>query len=338
MEVNRCGDRINVAFVGHSDKIRSVYSPAARERIARLANVVAGVIPGDDINERLKDLESVDIIFSTWGMPNLSVPQLERLPRLKAVFYGAGSVQYFARPLLERAIIVVSAWCANALPVAEFTLSQILLSGKGYFRNLREFNGLSSQYHAAFAGPGNYGETLALLGAGAVGRALIEMLRSFHWKVILFDPFVSEEQAAGLGVEKVTLSEAFERGLVVSNHLADKPETEGILNGELFDRLRPGATFINTGRGRTVVESELAEVFSRRVDLTALLDVTHPEPVAPESSIMRMSNVLLTTHIAGSMGNELGRLADTCISEFERYLRGEPLQYSVTIDALAMLT
>ena len=94
----------------------------------------------------------------------------------------------------------------------------------------------------------------------------------------------------------------------------------------LPESMRPGAVFINTGRGRTVAEIEMIVVMRRRDDLTALLDVTFPEPTEAGSPLRSLSNVLVTSHIAGVIHDEVYRLADLCISEFDRYVRGEPLQ------------
>lgn len=328
---------LKVAFVAPATTLAQVYGEGRRERITAIADVLPRVVPPDQVMKYLPDLVNVEVIFSTWGMPRLTDEQLDRLPRLRAVFYAAGSVQGFAPPLLERGITVVSAWRANAVPVAEFALAQILLSCKGYWRNGRDYDGSPGSSHAAFRGPGNYGETVALLGAGAIGRVLIGLLRPFHLRVIVFDPFLDAAAARDLDVEKVSLEEAFARGWVVSNHLADKPETSGLLNGPLFDQLRVGATFINTGRGRTVDEAALIETLSRRPDLTALLDVTHPEPAPPGSPLFTLPNVRVSSHIAGSIGNEVLRLADFCIEEFERYVQGGPLLHAVTLDTLPAL-
>jgi phosphoglycerate dehydrogenase-like enzyme len=254
------------------------------------------------------------------------------MPRLRAVFYAAGTVQPFARPLLERGVTVVSAWHANAAPVAEFTLAQILLATKGYWRNAgrsRERRGWGHE-----SGPGNFGETIALLGMGAVGRAVVQLLKPFQLKVIVFDPFLSDADAARLGVERVGLEEAFARGIVVSNHLADKPETKKLLGEPLFRAMRPGATFINTGRGATVDEAALIRVFGDEPSLTALLDVTDPEPPVEGSPLFDLRNVHLTSHIAGAVGDEVVRMADLCIEEFEAWIAGKPLRYAVTLPML----
>jgi phosphoglycerate dehydrogenase-like enzyme len=201
----------------------------------------------------------------------------------------------------------------------------ILLANKGYFRNEREFSNPEIRYKA-FHGRGNFGNTVSLLGAGVIGRTVLNLLKPFNLKVCVFDPFLSAEDALALGVSKVELLEAFERGNVVSNHLANLPATVGLLRGEHLAALPQNATFINTGRGATVRENEMIEVLQQRSDLSALLDVTYPEPPREDSPLWTMPNVFLTSHIAGSIGDEVVRMADYIIEEFDAWEKGEPLR------------
>jgi phosphoglycerate dehydrogenase-like enzyme len=157
-----------------------------------------------------------------------------------------------------------------------------------------------------------------------------ELLRTFELQVLAYDPYVDRDTATELGVELVELSELFARSFVVSNHLPNIPATEGLLDGTLFVTMRPDATFINTGRGAQVVEGELIDILRRRPDVTALLDVTLPEPPEPESAFYTLPNVQLSSHIAGSMNDELVRMADHMIEECARWQRGEALRYQVT--------
>ena len=106
---------------------------------------------------------------------------------------------------------------------------------------------------------------------------------------------------------------------------------------ELFSAMRQDATFINTGRGATVVEDDMISVFRERQDLTALLDVTAPEPPKPDSPFYEMSNIHLTTHIAGSLGDEVVRMADYSIEEFQAWEQGRPLRYAVTREMLSTM-
>lgn len=315
------------------ETINEVYGHERLEYLRRITDLYPAQVTRGNIETCLPDLDDLEVIFATWGMFPLSPAQLDRLPNLRAVFYAGGSVRYFVRPFLERGVFVTSAWQSNAVPVAEFSLAQILLAVKGYWRNTREY-AAAPNYEVVFRGPGCYGEEIALLGAGAIGRALIELLRPFRFNVLIFDPFLSVPEAEALGVEKVSLEEAFVRGFVVSNHLADNDRTEGMIDGALLARLRPGATFINTGRGRTVVETELVDVLRRRPDMTALLDVTNPEPMPLDAPLRGLPNAVVSGHIAGSIGDEIGRMADCIVAEFTRYAQGESLHCAVTLEML----
>jgi phosphoglycerate dehydrogenase-like enzyme len=332
-------DARSAAFFGHEKTIAQVYGQGRREQVGRLTRLYPQVVSPQDLGAELSRLDEagvlreLEVIFSTWGMPVFSIRDLDRMPALRAVFYAAGGVQHFARPMLERDITVVSAWQANAVPVAEWTLAQILLANKGYHRNMQQCLSPTA-WREGFRGAGNFGETIALLGAGAIGRRVIELLRPFTLKIVVFDPFLSNDNATALGVEKVSLDEAFKRAIVVSNHLANNPQTQKMLREEHFARMRPGATFINTGRGQTVDQPALVRVLDARPDLTALLDVTDPEPPEADSPLYTLPNAHLTSHIAGSIGMEVVRMADYVIEEFQAWDAGKPLRYAVSLAQL----
>ncbi len=276
----------------------------------------------------------VEYIFSTWSMPELTEAEIACcLPRLKAVFYAAGSVQKFARPFLNRGIKVFSAWAANAVPVAEYTVAQIILSNKGFFKTMRYTN--HSAAKELFKGyPGNYGEKIGIIGAGMIGKLVINLLKNYQLEILVFDPFLPQEAADELGVQKVSLETLFAECAVVSNHLANNEQTKGMLNGALFASMRPNATFLNTGRGAQVVEADLIKALKERPDLTAILDVTEPEPPLEGSPFYTLDNCILTPHIAGSSGAEVRRMAAYMQEEYERFLQDQPCRYEVTLKML----
>lgn len=324
------------AMAGNPQRLAEVYGKGRRGRLSELTDLSAEVITteglGEEESEELADLQ---VIFSTWGMPRLTADHLDRLTSLEAVFYAAGSVKGWAPSLLARGIVVVSGWAANAVPVAEFSLAQILLSCKGYFRNTRECGSPATRIEGRpFRGRGVFGETVGIIGVGMVGRVLCQLLRPFELEVIVCDPYLSEEEAATLGVERVSMEAVFERSYAVSNHLPNLPSLRGVLNAALFSQMRENATFINTGRGAQVAEADLIETLTRRPDLTALLDVTYPEPPEADSELYRLPNAQLSSHIAGSMNDEVVRMADFMIEEFIAWEAGKPLRYQVTRELL----
>lgn len=322
-------------FCNHKSDLDRVFVKDRMETIASMTDLYPYVITSSNFDEHVSSLQDVEVVFSTWGMPVLQEQQIDRLKSLKAVFYAAGSVKAFAKPYLLRGITVVSSWAANAVPVAEFTVAQILLSCKGYFRNITERKTKKGMSNGQlFKGPGNFGETVSLIGCGMIGKKVLELLKNFQLNVIVYDPYVSAEAISSLGGEKVTLEDAFKRGYVVSNHAPNIPSTEGMIHKGLFSLMRDHATFINTGRGATVVEKDMIEILKERPSLTALLDVTYPEPPVADSELYTLPNVFLSGHIAGSLGDETVRMADYSIEEFKRFEKGEPLQYSISYEEL----
>jgi phosphoglycerate dehydrogenase-like enzyme len=317
-----------------------VYGGGRREKVASLTDLYPHVVHARNFAEHAPRLGDVEVIFATWGMPSFTDAHFAAMPRLRAVFYAAGNVKAFATPLVERDVVLVSAWAVNAIPTAELVLSQILLTCRGYFRSVRQYAATKDVSAAkAFRRAGAAGETIGLIGTGWIARRLAKQLQPFGFRVLASasDPFLTEERAVEMGVERVPLEELFERAYVVSNHVPDLPSTKQILGGALFERMRDGATFINSGRGAQVVEADLARVLAARPDLTALLDVTFPEPPAFDSPLWRLPNVVISPHIGGTIGDEVGRLADCAIQEFEAWRDGLSLRYQVTREILATM-
>lgn len=315
-----------------TEKINEVYDAAARARLHALADFDETVCTHADLTAGRRDLREVRWLFSTWKMPVLTEEEIRTcLPNLEALFYAAGTVQAFARPFLHCGVRVFSAWAANAVPVAEYTAAQIVLANKGFFPAARFCSvGKRAAARDAFLRcPGNYDVTVGIIGAGMIGKGVIRRLRDMQLAVLVFDPFLGDAEAAALGVEKVPLDMLFVRCNVVSNHLANNAETKGMLDYALFAKLPQGATFINTGRGAQVVEADLCRILRERPDLTAILDVTAPEPPAADSPFYSLDNCILTPHIAGSSGNEVHRMAAYMADEFARYIAGEPTLYGV---------
>ena len=320
-----------------NDKIFNVYNAKTIGELQKSVNIEKQIYSKADVIRKPNAFSDVEVVFSTWGMPAFTEEEIRAyLPNLKCVFYGAGTVQKFARPFLNCGVKLFSAWAANAVPVAEMTVAQIILSNKGYFLTNRIYrnSGKASAKAVFHKCNGNYGETVGIIGAGMIGKLVIQMLKQYNLKVIVFDPFLSDEKADELGVEKCELAELFERAFVVSNHLANNAQTQGMLCYDHFRRMRENAVFINTGRGAQVVEDDLVRALTERPDLTALLDVTDPEPPVDGHPFYTLPNCLLTPHIAGSDGDEVARMGEYMLDECKTYLAGEPCQYEVSLKML----
>lgn len=316
-----------------------VYAPSIREEIAELVTVTAPLMTKEKIKHHLELLQDIDVIFSGWGAPKLDKTFLEAAPQLKAFFYAAGSVKgIVTEEVWEREIIVSSAYAANAIPVAEFTLSQILFSLKNGWRyalNIKNQQGFIHKNSDAIMGA--YKRKVGIISLGMVGRRVCQLLQPFDLEVIAYDPFIDKEEAKALGVTLCSLEELFSQSDIVSLHAPWLASTEGLISGSHFERMKPFATFINTARGAIVKEYEMIEVLKERQDLFAILDVTYPEPPDKGSLLFTLPNIVLTPHIAGSEGAECQRLAKYMVEELRRYLNGEPLHWEITRKKFSLL-
>lgn len=324
-----------IFFNDDSWRFPVLYPEELRARIRALADFSDEIYSSKDLDDpALAELFArTRVIFSSWGMPALTEKQIEaHFPNLEAVYYAAGTVQYFARPFLKRGVRVFSAWAANGVPVVEFTVAQIVLAGKGYFQSLRRYR--ERDRKAAFAYtmslPCNYNIRVGILGAGVIGREVMARLKAYHYEVLAYDPYVSDEVLSSLGAKRASLEEIFSTCQIISNHVANLPATVGMIDGKLLHSMLPNAAFINTGRGAQVVESELIAALKACPDRTALLDVTWPEPPQEGSEFYTLPNVFLTPHIAGSQNNEWARMALYMVEEFERTEDHLPVRYEVT--------
>lgn len=310
-----------------------IYAERERDEIGRLIEVYAPLQSGDVARANPGVLRDVEVIMSGWGAPKMDAEFLALAPNLRAVFYGAGSIRYFTTDeFWDRGIRITSAYAANAVPVAEYALSQILFALKCGPQFARAYKADPDVYRNRFDVKGAYGTTVGLVSLGMVGRRVRELLRPFDVKVIVYDPFVSEAEASELAVESCPLDEIFARADVVSLHTPLLPETVGMITGAHFESMQPYSTFINTARGAIVQEQEMAQVLAKRPDLHAILDVTDPEPPEPGSPLLSLPNVTLTPHIAGSMGWECARMGRYMTDELGRYLNGDKLLWEITRD------
>lgn len=319
-------------FLGLEFNIKRVYTESQTKYLIENAGLDGVVYTKDSVIENAPKFKDVEIIFSTWGMPHFSVEEIKStFPSLKCVFYAAGTVQSFAREFLACGVKVFSAWAANAVPVAEYTVAQIVLANKGFFTTsaFHSVGDIEISQKIKSSVIGNYDVDIGIIGAGMIGKLVINMLKNYRLRIKVFDPFLADDTAAELGVKKCSLEELFSTCMVISNHLANNEQTRGMLNYALFSKMLPYATFINTGRGAQVVEDDLQKVLSERSDVTAILDVTYPEPPEPGHPFYSLRNCILTPHIAGSMGNEVVRMAEYIIEEYERYISGEQCLYEV---------
>lgn len=317
-------------FILHRDAYEEVYGPEERTVIGGLMDIIAPPQTAREVLAHPEILRDVEVIFSGWGAPLMDETFLALAPCLRAVFYGAGSIRGFVTDALwERGIIVTSAQSVNAIPVAEYTLATILFSLKHGWR-LAEQTRSMKRFPARDQVPGIYGSCVGIISLGIIGRMVREFLRPFNLRVLVYDPYVSQEEATTLDISLCSLEQLFQEAQVITLHTPLLPTTIGMVRGTHLASMLPGSTFINTARGALVRQEELITVLEERSDLHAVLDVADPEPPEPASALYTLPNITLTPHIAGSIGSERRRLGQAMVTELQRFVAGEPLQHAIT--------
>jgi len=328
----------NLVFAMNPDVTPDLITPELRERLSRSCTL-ANREPLRDYEtaEARRLLAEAEILFTGWGAARIDAPLLATAPRLRLIAHAGSAVKPVAGPEVWQAgIAVTAAAMANAMPVAEYALAMILLANKRAFPVRERFRAERKLWQPQWltpGEPGNYGAVVGIVGASRIGRRLLALLKPFDLTILVCDPYLTEDEARALGAEKATLAELMARSDVASLHAPSLPETTGMIGRAELAAMRDGATLINTARGALVDHLALTEeLVSGR--LNAILDVTEPEPLPPDTPLYDLPNVVLTPHIAGAAGHETRRMAELLADEIERFVAGQPLLHAVTAEML----
>lgn len=284
-------------------------------------------------------IAGADGCITGWGSCTLTETILDAAPGLKIIAHAAGSVKPIVSDAVwQRGITVTSAAAAIAVGVAEHTLGLMLSAMKRtYWFNEIVHQGKWKDRGEMEKVKELYGITIGVVGAGHVGRHFIRLLQNFDVEILLYDPFVSQEEAKKLGVVRVEKLEDLMASVdILSLHAPDLPETRHIINRHNLKLLKNNALLINTARGSLIDENALYEEL-KTGRITACLDVTDPEPPAADNPLKGLTNVVFTPHIAGAVANNIFRQGKLAVTELKHFFSGKPLLYPVTREQLSRI-
>jgi len=310
------------------------------DRLRDLA-VVGEPLRLDDLDgaDGRTQLAAAEVIVTSWGAPPITPAQLAAAPRLRAILHAAGTVRGLVPDeAWARGIVVTSAADENARPVAEYTLAAIILAGKRAPFLAAEARTRRDRW--SFADErgdlSNRGRTVGIVGWSRIGRRTVELLDVLETDAVLVaDPTITADDLRGTGAQLVDLPELLRRSDIVSLHAPALPETRHLIGAAELALMRDGATLINTARG-VLVDTAALEREAVAGRLFAILDVTEPEPLPATSILYDLPNVMLTPHIAGSLGSETRRMSDHTLDELERLILGQPVLTPVTREHLVV--
>jgi len=229
----------------------------------------------------------------------------------------------------ERGVIVVNAPLGNTISAAEHAIGLMLALA----RHIPEANASlkgGEWKRSRFVGVELRGKTLGVVGLGQVGSEVARRGRGLDMTVVAYDPFVSPERAAMLGVELAeSLDEVLARADFLSLHTVLTAQTRHLLGRAEFAKMKPTARLINTARGDLVDVDALVEAVESGRIAGAAIDVFPQEPPDMASAVLHHERIIVTPHLGASTTEAQERVAVDVAEQILAILRGEPAQYAV---------
>jgi D-3-phosphoglycerate dehydrogenase / 2-oxoglutarate reductase len=236
---------------------------------------------------------------------------------------GVGLDNIDVKAAEDAGIVLASTPDQNAISAAELTMGMILSLARmipAADHDTRQGNWNRQK----FVGMELYGKTLGIVGAGKIGYLTARRAMAFGMKILAYDPYLSPDNIllSDLRAELSNLDELLSSSDVVSCHLPATQETNGLINSASFERMKPGALFVNTSRGAVVVEADLVAALKSGALGGAALDVRSKEPPAA-SELESLPNVILTPHIAAFTREAQDRVTRAICEDVARVLDGK---------------
>lgn len=318
----------------------SLYATLFPQSVDRALRRVAEIVCNDQEHnpssvELAAQIPGFDAVITGWGSPPFTNLVLDAADHLKLIAHSAGSIKsMLPRAVFERGITVTHAAAAIATAVADMSLMLTMLMLRHAYRHndTLKAGGWRTEGIPEL-GQELVSQRIGVIGAGYTGRCFIKLLRALEVETWVYDPYLSAERAAELGVKKVGLDELLAGCRAVSLQVPSTPETYHMIGARELALMQDGASLINTARSHAVdQEALLAALQSGRIQ--AALDVYDQEPLPADHPFRRLPNVFLTPHIAGASEEARRQQGQYVVEEIERFFSGQPLKRRVTMEML----
>ncbi|QLG29939.1 hydroxyacid dehydrogenase (plasmid) [Halorarum halophilum] len=289
-------------------------------------------------DELIDHLEGVDVCMTGWGSPCIDREILQSVEdcQLELVTHIGGSV---AAVVTDYAYDTDVAVCSANDVMAKF-VGEYLIAGA--LTALRSFPSFHADMMAGKWDRDNervdtlFDKTVGFVGLGTIGKNFLDHLQSFDVNVIIYDPYIAEEDLAEWeAAELAGLEDVLTRSDLVSIHVSKTEETVHLMDEQRLGLLPDGCLLINAARGAIVdTEALLDELRTGRI--SAVLDVYEHKKLEPDSELREIDNVVLTPHMAGSAIRH--PLTAAMINEVERFARDDPLQHRIPYEQFELMT
>jgi len=250
----------------------------------------------EELKSIIKDYDALIVRSAT----KVTKDVIEAASKLKVIGRaGVGLDNVDLNAATQKGIIVMNTPAGNTISTAEHTMSMILALS----RNIAQANASTKKgewKRSKFMGVELYNKILGIVGFGRIGSEVAKRSQSFGMKILAYDPFLSKEVAEGLGVEVVELKDLFERSDYITVHTPLTEETRHIVSDAEFKIMKKGVRLINCARGGIIDEAALINAIKEGKVAGAAMDVFEKEPMAADSELLKLDNVVVTPHLGAS--------------------------------------
>ncbi len=232
----------------------------------------------------------------------------------------------------KKGIIVMNAPEGNIITTAEHTMALLLSMSRNIPQASATLKG-KKWSPKEFMGVELFEKTLGIVGLGRIGSIVAERARAFHMKIVVYDPYISQERAEKLGVELVQLKDLLGRAEFITLHtpgLAGKP----LLGKEEFQQMKPGIRIVNCARGSLIDDSALIEAVQAKIVAGAALDVYHKEPLDLDSPLLQVNEIICTPHLGASTEEAQEKVAIAICDQVIDYLKYGNVRNAVNVPSI----
>jgi len=290
---------------------RKIYFDAA-EFVARINDVAADVliVEADLVHEDVLNHCRLRLIGCCRGDPiNIGIARATEL----------GIPVLFAPGRNADAVADLTLGFMLALARHIYSVNWLLKTGQMTFNATGDYLAVYGRYGGFELG----GITVGVVGFGAIGRRVVQRVRAFGSRVLVYDPFVDAAAVEAAGAEPAPLDEVVRGADILTLHCPDTPENYGLISAERIRAMKPGAYFLNLARAAIVDDQALYEALRDGHLAGAALDVFADEPVRPENRYVQLPNVLVAPHLGGATRDVVRHQTDLIVDGIEAWLRGE---------------